>query len=76
MGIPNLGPAPKARDPEAVKRWLHKLSRQVGVGAAPTFRGLTVTGTVSLNLPDGLVYVKDKIVKSGPFDADLGCYRI
>lgn len=43
-GLPNLGPAPKSRDPEAIKRWLHKLSLRLGAGGSPTFESITLSG--------------------------------
>jgi len=43
MSYPNLGPAPKAHDPQAVKRWLQKLNRRLGNNATPIFNSLTLT---------------------------------
>lgn len=44
MGSPNLGPAPKANDPESIKRWLHKLNVRLGANGSPTFADVTITG--------------------------------
>lgn len=50
MGLPNLLPSFNPRDPESIKRTIHKLTNFLGQGASPTFAGLTLTDLTASRL--------------------------
>jgi len=74
MSYPNLGPAPKAHDPQAVKRWLQKLNRRLGNNATPIFNSLTLTSDkklVSTDLFDWIDGTSNQVTVSDDGDGTV-----